>query len=105
MERRRAPPTVSVPVLSNRTVWARASARNERNRSRQYERTWSCSDQHCEAANEIARNQQCDRGYCERAGKKDQRVAIGKPHERRLGGLCRRYEAHDARIGAFAGDR
>ena len=78
-------------------------AGDEGNRRRQDERAGRGGDEHGEAANEVARDQPGDEGDRKRDGQEHQRIAVGEPHERRLGGLRRRHQAHDARIGAFAG--
>ena len=80
-------------------------AGDEGDRRRQNQRTRRRRDQHGEAADQIARDQPGDEGERERDGQEDQRIAVGQPHERRLGGLRRGHQAHDAGIGAFAGGR
>ena len=120
----RAPPTVSVPVLSNMTVCVRASASSgppplmrmprraacddagdEGDRRRQDERARRRRDQHREAADRIARQEPGRAGDDQRDGQQQQRVAVGQADERRLGGLRGGHQPHDARIGAFAGRR
>ena len=80
-------------------------AGDEGDRRGEDERARRCRHQHREAADEIAGDQPSDGGEHERHGQENQRIAVGKPHERRLRGLRRGHQAHDARIGAFAGNR
>ena len=123
-ESNRAPPTVSVPVLSNSTVCARASAssapppltriprrarsrhaRDEGDRRRQDQRTRRRRHQHRKAAQRVARDQPRNQRQRQRHRQEDQRIAVGQPHEWRLRGLRRGHQFHDAGIGAFAGRR
>ena len=80
-------------------------AGDEGDRRRQDERAGRGRDQHREAAHQIAGEEPGGAGHRERQRQEQERIAIGEPHERRLGGLRRRHQPHDARIGAFAGDR
>ena len=124
MERSRAPPTVSVPVLSNSTVWARASASSGPPPLTRMPRRadWATPAMkatgaarmsgHGVAATNTARLRmrspeisQATKATASVNRQEHQRVAVGKPHEWRLGGLRRGHKAHDARIGAFAGRR
>src|SRR2546430_1285922 len=61
--------------------------------------------QHRQAAQRVARNPPGDERKHERHGQENQRIAVGQPDKRRLGGLRRGHQAHDARIGAFASER
>ena len=47
---------------------------------------------------------QATSGEREGDGQEDQRIAVGQPDERRLGGLRRGHQPHDAGIGALAGE-
>ena len=80
-------------------------AGNERHRCREDERARRCRNEHGKAANEVAGNQPRNRRHGNRDGQKDDRVAVGKPHERRLCRLRRRYQAENAGVGAGAGIR
>ena len=81
------------------------NAGDEGDGSRQNQRTRRRRHQHREAADQIARDQPGGEGKYQRHRQEDQGIAVGQPHERRLGGLRRGHQAHDARIGAFARGR
>ena len=80
-------------------------AGDEGDRRGQDERARRRRHQHGQAADEIAGDEPGDEGERQRDRQEHQRIAVGKPHERRLGGLRRGHQTHDAGIGALAGDR
>ena len=80
-------------------------AGDEGDRCRQNQRTGRGRDQHREAAHRIARQEPRDARHHQRQRQEQERITIGEPHERSLGGLRRRHQPHDARIGAFTCDR
>ena len=77
-------------------------AGDEGDRRGQDERARRRRDQHREPADRIARQQPGRAGDEQRDGQEQQGVAVGQTDERRLRGLRRRDQAHDARIGALA---
>jgi hypothetical protein len=66
-------------------------AGDECDRGRQDQRAGRRRDQHRQAANGIARQEPGRSGDSEGDGQQQQRVAVGEPDERRLGGLRRRH--------------
>jgi hypothetical protein len=78
-------------------------AGDESNGSRQDQRARGCCDEHGEATDQVARNQPGEHRNAQGNWQKEQRVAIGEPHERRLGGLRSGHQPHDSRICALAG--
>ena len=77
-------------------------AGDEGDRCRQDQRAGCCRHQHGEAAKQIARDQPGNERERQGDRQEDQRITVGQPHERRLGGLRRGRQPHDAGIGALA---
>ena len=79
--------------------------RNEGDRCRQDERAGRCRNQHGEASDNVTGEKPSNAGHGERERQEEQRVAIGEPHERRLGGLRSVDQSQDARVGALTSGR
>ena len=120
----RAPPTVSVPVLSNMTVCVRASASSgppplirmpwraaRETPAMKATGAARISGQGVAATSTASPRSGSPDEQPRRAGddqrhrQQQQRVAVGEPNERRLRRLRRGHHPDDAGIGAFAGGR
>ena len=80
-------------------------AGDDRDRRRQDQRAGRRHHEHGKGAHRIARGQPRGAGDRERQRHEQERIAIGQPDERRLLGLRRLDQPHDAGVGALFGGR